>query len=222
MGQSSSAPKISSQDRAILGLKTQRDSLRQYQRRIRPLLAQETLIARTCLANGNKSGALLALRKKKYQESLLSKTDAQLAQLEKLVMDVEFALVQKDVLFGLEQGTKVLEQINKEMGGVEKVDMLMERSSEAREYQREIGELLSGVMSRNEEEEVEEELDRLEREESEKVNVGIDNGIEKVNMPGLEGVVEPMPQIPSSNVVVETGRDKQKQTERIDKEMVPS
>jgi len=222
MGQSSSAPKISSQDRAILGLKTQRDSLRQYQRRIRPLLAQETLIARTCLANGNKSGALLALRKKKYQESLLSKTDAQLAQLEKLVMDVEFALVQKDVLFGLEQGTKVLEQINKEMGGVEKVDMLMERSSEAREYQREIGELLSGVMSRNEEEEVEEELDRLEREENEKVNVGIDNGIEKVNMPGLEGVVEPMPQIPSSNVVVETGRDKQKQTERIDKEMVPS
>jgi hypothetical protein len=31
---------------------------------------------------------------------------------------VEFALVQKDVLFGLQQGTKVLQTINKEMGGI--------------------------------------------------------------------------------------------------------
>jgi charged multivesicular body protein 6 len=52
-----------------------------------------------------------------------------------LTGQVEFALVQKDVLFGLQQGTQVLQAINKEMGGIEAVDRLMEETAEARAYQ---------------------------------------------------------------------------------------
>ena len=78
----------------------------------------------------------MALRKKKYQESLLAKTDQQLAQLETLTSDVEFALVQKDVVFGLQQGTGVLKAIHKEMGGLEKVEMIMGESAEAQAYQK--------------------------------------------------------------------------------------
>lgn len=48
---------------------------------------------------------------------------------------MEFALVQKDVLFGLRQGTQVLQAINKEMGGIEGVDRLMGETEEARAYQ---------------------------------------------------------------------------------------
>lgn len=43
--------------------------------------------------------------------------------------------MQKDVLFGLQQGTKVLQAINKEIGGIEAVDRLMEETAEARAYQ---------------------------------------------------------------------------------------
>lgn len=43
--------------------------------------------------------------------------------------------MQKDVLFGLQQGTQVLQAINKEMGGIEAVDRLMEETAEARAYQ---------------------------------------------------------------------------------------
>nr|POE49344.1 charged multivesicular body protein 6 [Quercus suber] len=125
-------------------MKNQRDKLHQYQKRITILTTRETEIARECLRAGRKSQALLALRRKKYQESLLATTDAQLAQLETLTADVEFALVQKDVLFGLQQGTRVLKDIQREMGGVERVEMILGESAEARAYQNVSGLLSSG------------------------------------------------------------------------------
>jgi charged multivesicular body protein 6 len=122
--------------RAILDMKNQRDRLHQYQRKITVLTDKETDIARQMLAKGDKKRALLALRRKKYQESLLTKTDAQLAQLEKLTSDVEFALIQKDVVFGLQQGTKVLKEIHAEMGGIENVEKLMGETADAIAYQQ--------------------------------------------------------------------------------------
>ena len=117
-------------------MKNQRDKLRQYQKRITVITDRETAIAKECLAQGDKKKALLALRRKKYQESLIVKTDSQLEQLEKLTSSVEFALVQKDVVFGLQQGTKVLQDIHKEMGGLEAVEKLMGETEEARAYQQ--------------------------------------------------------------------------------------
>lgn len=116
-------------------MKNQRDRLHQYQRRIIVLTDRETAIAKECLVRNDRRRALLALRRKKYQESLLAKTDAQLAQLEQLTSQVEFALVQKDIVFGLQQGTKVLQAINKEMGGLAGVEKLMGETEEARVYQ---------------------------------------------------------------------------------------
>ncbi len=117
-------------------MKNQRDKLQQYQKRIIVVTDREKEVARECLKKGDKTKALLALRRKKFQESLLAKTDAQLAQLEVLTSDVEFALVQKDVLFGLQQGTRVLREIHKEMGGLEKVEQLMGENEEAIAYQK--------------------------------------------------------------------------------------
>lgn len=117
-------------------MKIQRDRLQQYQRRIATLTDRETAIAKEMLAKGDKKRALLALRRKKYQESLLSKTDAQLEQLEKLTSSVEFAQIQKDVVFGLAQGTKVLQEIHAEMGGIEKIEKMMGESADAIAYQQ--------------------------------------------------------------------------------------
>jgi charged multivesicular body protein 6 len=145
-------------------MKNQRDKLHQYQKRIIKLTDRETAVARECLARGQKTKALLALRRKKYQESLLAKTDLQLEQLQQLTSDIEFASVQKDVLFGLQQGTKVLNQIHAEIGGIDNVEKLLGESAEARAYEREISEMLGGKMSNAEEDEVEDELEALEKE----------------------------------------------------------
>ncbi|KND94528.1 Charged multivesicular body protein 6 [Tolypocladium ophioglossoides CBS 100239] len=145
-------------------MKNQRDKLHQYQRRIAVLTDRETEIARQMLAKGDKKRALLALRRKKYQQSLLAQTDAQLDQLEKLTSNVEFAQIQKDVVFGLQQGTKVLKEIHAEMGGIEHVEKLMGETADAIAYQKEVSEMLGGRISNQDEEEVEDELAALQAE----------------------------------------------------------
>lgn len=164
-------------------MKNQRDKLHQYQKRITVITTREAEIAKECLKKGDKKRALIALRRKKYQETLLAKTDAQLAQLETLTNDVEFALVQKDVVFGLQQGTAVLKEIHKEMGGVENVERLLGEAADAQAYtqagisspthahlllttEQEVSELLAGKMSNQDEDEVEDELEALEKEVS--------------------------------------------------------
>ncbi|KAF2709066.1 charged multivesicular body protein-like protein 6 [Pleomassaria siparia CBS 279.74] len=164
MGNSGSTNKISAQDKAILDMKNQRDKLHQYQKRITVITDREKEIAKECMRRGDVNKAKLALRRKKYQESLLAKTDGQLAQLEVLTSDVEFALVQKDVIFGLQQGTAVLKEIHREMGGIENVEKLLGENEEARAYQNEISELLANKMSNQDEDEVEDELEALEAE----------------------------------------------------------
>ena len=72
--------------------------------------------------------------------------------------------MQKDVYFGLQRGTEVLKEINKEMGGLEGVERLMEDTAEAREEQERIGEALAGGLSNLEEDEVEDELEEMENE----------------------------------------------------------
>ncbi|OQO04812.1 hypothetical protein B0A48_07829 [Cryoendolithus antarcticus] len=171
MGNSSSTSKVSAQDKAILDMKVQRDKLHQYQKRIKIVTDRETDIARECLRANQKEKALLALRRKKYQETLLAKTDQQLAQLQALTSDVEFALVQKDVVFGLQQGTAVLKEIHKEMGGLEKVELILEESADAQAYQKEINEMLGGKMSNEEEDAVEDELEAMEREAAQTAGV---------------------------------------------------
>ncbi|GAA5938310.1 hypothetical protein JCM1841_006302 [Sporobolomyces salmonicolor] len=164
LGQSSSAVKITPQDRSILDLKLQRDKLKQYQKRIEVVLSREREIAAESLRAGNKQRALIALRQKKYQETLLSQTDAQLETLQKLVQSIEFSLVEKDVLFGLKQGNEVLKQLNAQMdlGMVEK---LMDDTREGIAYQEEVSALLSSKISAQDEEDVLAELAALQAAE---------------------------------------------------------
>ena len=142
-------------------MKNQRDNVHQYQKRITLITDRETTVARACLQQGDKPKALLALRQKKFQESLLAKADAQLETLEQLIASVDYAQIQSDVMYGLKQGTSVLKQINAEMGGINQVEKLMGDNEEARAAQREISELLGGQMSNQDEDDVEDELEAL-------------------------------------------------------------
>lgn len=66
-------------------MKIQRDKLRQHQKKIQAVLDREHQIAREMVKKGDNARALLALRRRKYQEQLLVKTDGQLQALEELV-----------------------------------------------------------------------------------------------------------------------------------------
>lgn len=55
-------------------------------KKINIVINKEVEAAKLALSQGNKKKALLALKKKKYQEQLLEKTDQQLVNLEELVI----------------------------------------------------------------------------------------------------------------------------------------
>ncbi|KZP16857.1 hypothetical protein FIBSPDRAFT_680281, partial [Athelia psychrophila] len=162
MGANQSTPKITAQDKAILDLKLQRDKLKQYQKKAL-ILDREHEIAKTSLATGHKDRALTALRRRKYQQGLLLKTDGQLENLEQLVSSIEFSLIEVSVLHGIQQGTDVLKEIHKEMN-VESVEKLLGESHEAQAYQREIDEMLSNQLTLDDEDAVQAELLELQAE----------------------------------------------------------
>ncbi|KAG9119889.1 Vacuolar protein sorting-associated protein 20 [Ceratobasidium sp. 392] len=151
---------------------------------IQTVLDREHAIAKESLANGNKRIALLALRRRKYQESMLQKTDGQLETLENLVSSIEFALVEKDILFGLQQGNKVLKNIHAEMS-LEDVEKLMEETAEAVAYQNEIDEMLTSRMTVDEEEAVQKELEELQAEAIGNAPTHEPAGTEGVELPSV-------------------------------------
>ena len=76
--------RITEQDKAVLQLKKQRDTLLQYQRKIEGNLEKDRELAKRLLKEGKKDRAKLLLRKKKCQEGILGRTDGQLHNLGKI------------------------------------------------------------------------------------------------------------------------------------------
>ena len=100
------------------------------------------------------------LRKKKFQEGLLEKTEGQLDTLERLVHDLEFVQVEKQFLDGLKSGNEALKKAN-EMFSIEEIEAIMDDTAEAIEKQKEIDSLLSGQLTSEDEDDVLRELDEL-------------------------------------------------------------
>uniref|UniRef100_A0A0B7AHI2 Charged multivesicular body protein 6 n=1 Tax=Arion vulgaris TaxID=1028688 RepID=A0A0B7AHI2_9EUPU len=157
--------RVTEQDKAILQLKQQRDKLKQYQKKISVQLEHDREVARALLKDGKKDKAKLMLRKKKFQESLLSKTDGQLENIERLVHDLEYAQVEQQVIKGLQIGNASLKKMH-ELLSLEDVERIMEETQEGIEKQREIDELLSGGLSAEDEIDVLAELDEIIKQQT--------------------------------------------------------
>ncbi|XP_026473631.1 charged multivesicular body protein 6-like [Ctenocephalides felis] len=178
--------RITEQDKAILQLKQQRDKLKQFQKRIELSLEKDRELAKKCLLNGRKDRAKCLLRKKKYQEQLLKNTDAQLENLEKMAMDIEFAQVEIQVMDGLKQGNLALKKVH-EVLTLDEIEQILDDTREAVDKQNEIDSLLTGVLSQEDENAVEEELNMLMELEELDENVEVD-----INLPDVPS--EELPQ----------------------------
>jgi charged multivesicular body protein 6 len=106
----------------------------------------------------------LALKKKNYQQALLEQTDQQLLNIEKLCTNIEYALVEKEIMQGLQSGNDALKELQKEMS-LEKVEQLMQDTEDAIAYQNEVETLMGQKQSLIDEEEIMKELNELERTE---------------------------------------------------------
>jgi len=152
--------RVTEHDKAVLDLKTQRDKLKAYQKRMTTVVEKEKETARQLLKAGQKDKALLILKKKKRQEQLIAQSEAQLDNVSQMIDSVEFAQMEKDVFDKLKSGNEVLTALNKEMS-IDKIDALMEETEEALAVQREIEEALAGHLSSEDDAEIEDELAAL-------------------------------------------------------------
>ncbi|XP_029978384.1 charged multivesicular body protein 6-like [Sphaeramia orbicularis] len=152
--------RVTEQDKAILQLKQQRDKLKQYQKKINLQLEKERLLAKRLLKDGKKEKALLLLKKKRYQDQLLDKTDNQISNLERMVQDLEFTQIELKVVEGLKVGNECLKKMHESMT-IEEVERIMDETQDAIEYQRQIDDLLAGALSPEDEDAVLAELEAL-------------------------------------------------------------
>lgn len=144
----------------MLQLKQQRDKLKQYQRRIGLQLEKERLLAKQLLSRGQRDKALLLLKKKRYQDQLLDKTENQIGNLERMVQDMEFAQIEIKVIQGLKVGNECLKKMHEVMS-VEEVERIMDETQDAVEYQKQIDDMLAGSLSQEDEDAVLAELEAL-------------------------------------------------------------
>ncbi|KAM9457511.1 charged multivesicular body protein 6-like isoform 3-T3 [Clarias gariepinus] len=149
-------------------LKQQRDKLKQYQRKLTVQLEKERLLAKQLLKDGRKERALLLLKKKRYQDQLLDKTETQISNLERVVQDLEFAQIEVKVLEGLKIGNDCLKKMHEALS-IEEIERIMEETQDAVEYQKQIDEMLAGSLSQEDEEAVLAELEAIAQDEDVKL-----------------------------------------------------
>uniref|UniRef100_A0A670JT56 Charged multivesicular body protein 6 n=1 Tax=Podarcis muralis TaxID=64176 RepID=A0A670JT56_PODMU len=156
--------RVTEQDKAVLQLKQQRDKLKQYQKRISLQLERERAFARQLLKDGKKEKAKFLLKKKRYQEQLLDKTENQISNLERMVQDIEFTQIEMKVIEGLKIGNECLNKMHQVMS-IEEVERIMDETQEAVEYQRQIDEMLAGSFTVEDEDAILAELDAITQEQ---------------------------------------------------------
>ncbi|KAM7371717.1 hypothetical protein PAMP_008928 [Pampus punctatissimus] len=181
-GRKSRPSRVTEQDKAILQLKQQRDKLKQYQKRITLQLEKERLLAKQLLKDGRKEKALLLLKKKRYQDQLLDKTENQISNLEHMVQDIEFMQIEMKVIEGLKVGNDCLKSMH-EIMSIEDVERILDETQESIEYQRQIDEMLAGSLTQEDEDAVLAELEAITQGED-------------VALP--EVPTEPIPEVPEA------------------------
>ncbi|KAL6103012.1 chmp6 [Pungitius sinensis] len=159
-GRRSQPTRVTEQDKAVLQMKQQRDKLKQYQKRITLQLEKERLLAKQLLQDGKKEKALLLLKKKRYQDQLLDKTQHQISNLEQMVQDIEFMQIEMEVIEGLKVGNHCLKTMHKMMC-IEDVERILDETQESIEYQRQIDEMLAGALTEEDQEAVLAELEAI-------------------------------------------------------------
>lgn len=77
----------------------------------------------------------MLLKKKRFQEQLLQKTDGQLENLERLTQDIEFAQVELEVVSGLKTGNEALKKINDALN-ISDIEKILDETRDGIEKQK--------------------------------------------------------------------------------------
>lgn len=119
------------------------------------------------MTNKNRVGALSALRATKMAESNLKQRTDTLLQLEEVYVKLEQAADHIDIVRVMEASAVALRSINGQVGGVEKVEDIVEELREEMGKVDEVGNVINGVGEAVDEGELDDILAAMEKQEQE-------------------------------------------------------
>jgi charged multivesicular body protein 7 len=168
-------PEITSEDVNIASMRTLMASIEPQIDELTWKVSDLDRAAKEAVANKQMLAAKSALRTKKLTQTKLEQRTATLSQLEDVYAKIEQAADQVEMVRVMEAAGQTLKSLNKQTGGVEKVQDVMEGLQAEMANADEIGQALNeSSASQVDEGEVDEEFEELEKVERER-----QEGIEK-------------------------------------------
>lgn len=162
---------LTEEDATIATMKALISSLESQISNLNARVASLQSVAHSAVQSKNKTSALSALRSKKLAEkSLQSRVDT-LHQLEEVFAKIEQAVDQVQIMQVMQSSANTLRHLNQRVGGVEKVDSVMEDLREQMGTVNEVGQILQEPLDGDamiNEAELDDELEALERQEATK------------------------------------------------------
>ena len=169
-GQEAAERTIEVEDASIAKLKELLSYLTQETELLTSRVDEFALKAKEAVAKKNRIAALAALKFKKQTESVLEKRFANMSQLQDVAAKIEQAADNVQLVKVMESSEEALCSLNAEVGGVERVEKLVDRLREetatAEEVQTILAEMNDVVVD---EAEIDDELAAMESEEKRKV-----------------------------------------------------
>lgn len=126
-----------------------------------------SLRAKDALTNKNRVVALSALRSKKMAENNLKQRTDTLLQLEDVYMKLEQAADQIDIVRVMEASTGALRSLHAQVGGVERVEDIVEELRDEMAKVDEVGNIINEAGPAVDEDELDDELAAMENQERE-------------------------------------------------------
>lgn len=158
---------LSTQDKTIASLKTLIADINEQIAILSTRIQTLSESALKAINNKNRTSALAALRSKKLSETILTQRSEKLAQLEEIYGKIEQAADQVAIIRVMEASTGVLRNLHAQIGGIEKVEDVIESLRDEMGKVDEIGGAIeAGAQGDSviDESAVDEEFESLERQ----------------------------------------------------------
>ena len=156
---------------AIQKNKTAIETLDKRQKLLEKRISDEEADAKTRVANNDKRGALMALKRKKLLETELETLMNSRMTLEQQINSLEAAQMNQIAVAALAHGVAVHKQLNKQIDA-DRVDQLMEDLQEQQELQNEIAQVMSAGTRVADDDELLRELESMQASQLEEQLIG--------------------------------------------------
>jgi len=132
---------LTDEEKAIFGCKKCKDNIKAYIKKLEYSANKQRTLAKEHLKSKNRDRAKMCLNQSKFLLKQVESSSGQLAMIEEQIFIIETTRSQKETLEVLDQGNKILKEMQKEVN-IEKWEKISDDMNDIKSSQDELGEFL--------------------------------------------------------------------------------